>query len=195
MSPLAWGRMRREVRYRTTARRRGAVPRGCALWVPTRASCGIRLACCFRGAVRTGAEAMAIVDGTKLCHRRVLVAEDDPAIREVLLQALRDQGWEVEDVADGLQALARLRHDDFDVVVTDLEMPSLGGLDLLHEVRQMGCGLPVVVHSAHVDPVTEDRLRRAGAFRVVAKGAPLGDLIRSVEEACRACDNGQARLA
>lgn len=151
--------------------------------------------CVLRGAVRNGAEAMAIVDGPKLCNRRVLVAEDDPAIREVLLHALRDQGWEVEGVTDGLQALARLRHDDFDVVITDLEMPSLGGLDLMHEVRQMGCGLPVVVHSGHIDPATEDRLRRAGAFRVVVKGAPLEDLIRSVEEACRACDDEQVRFA
>jgi len=63
---------------------------------------------------------------------------------------------------------------------------SLLDLDLLQFVRRMENPLPVVVQTALLGPTLEDLLRHAGAFRVLMKGGPVGDLVRSIKEACPA---------
>ncbi len=124
---------------------------------------------------------------------RILVVDDDAGVREMMLRILRNRGYQAEGAVDGLQALARLEHGDFDVVVTDLQMPRLHGLDLVHRVNRLQGPLPVVVHTAAVDPSVEALLYRAGAFRVLVKGGPIHDLVRSVEEACQASHEHRAR--
>lgn len=114
---------------------------------------------------------------------RVLVVEDDPELREMLLYALRNRGYQVQEAGDGLQALHRLQHGSFDVVVTDFQMPRLDGLALLREVRAMPSPPPVVILTGLVEPPMERQLYRAGAFRVLRKGGHLADLMRSIEEA------------
>ncbi|WP_164104296.1 response regulator [Candidatus Laterigemmans baculatus] len=66
---------------------------------------------------------------------RVLIAEDEPVFRRVIRFTLERQGFEVEAVENGQLALARLREQNFDFVVTDHQMPYLTGLELLHHVR------------------------------------------------------------
>jgi CheY-like chemotaxis protein len=115
---------------------------------------------------------------------RVLVVDDDAEIRETLLGVLRDRGFQVESAGDGIQALARLCQAPCDVILTDLHMPRLDGSDLLRELRRVVGAPPVVIHTSPVDPDLERILRRAGAFRILCKGAPLADLLRCLEEAC-----------
>ena len=115
---------------------------------------------------------------------RVLVVDDDAEIREALLGVLRDRGFQVEAARDGIQALARLRQRPYDAVLSDLHMPRLDGADLLRELKRVAGAPPVVIHTGPVDPDLERVLRRAGAFRVLRKGAPLEELIRCLEEAC-----------
>lgn len=117
---------------------------------------------------------------------RILVVDDDPSIREVLLEALRSRGYQAEGAEDGLQALARLQHGPYDAIVTDFHMPRLDGLALLREVRRMRVPLRVIVQTGAWDPFLVSCLRQGGAFQVLPKGVPVGDLIRSVEQACRA---------
>ncbi len=126
---------------------------------------------------------------------RILVVEDDPAVREVTIDALRNHGWEAEGASDGLEALRRLQHQGFDVVVTDLQMPHLDGFALLQEVRRMEHPLPVVVQTSLLDKRLEARLRWAGASDVLLKGGPLRDLVRSVAEAWTASRHGPVRCA
>lgn len=126
---------------------------------------------------------------------RVLIVDDDPDVREVTLLALRNRGWDAEGAADGLEALRRLQHGAFDVIVTDLQMPRMDGLALLQEVRRMEHPLPVVVQTSLLDKTLEARLRWAGAFRVLTKGGPLRDLLRSVEEAYMASKADPVRCA
>ncbi len=134
---------------------------------------------------------VAVVE-VKAGTRRILVVDDDPGVREAILTVLRRQGWEAEEAVDGLEALTRLQHGRFDVIVTDLHMPRLDGLALLREVRRMENPLPVVVQTTLLDPSLEDLLRHAGAFRVLMKGGPVGDLFRSIREACLASHGSPA---
>ncbi len=135
------------------------------------------------------------VDAAELRKPRVLVVDDDPGVHEMILYALRDRGFDAEGVRDGLQALARLQHGAFNVVLTDLRMPRLDGLALLREIKRMERSIPVVVYSSAVDSATEVLLRRSGAFRVATKGGRLADLVPSVEEACRVSEHPPARCA
>ncbi len=134
-------------------------------------------------------------EGAKAGTARILVVDDDPAVREVTIHTLRDHGWQAEGAVDGLEALSRLQHREFDAVVTDLQMPRVDGLALLREVRRMEHPLPVVVQTSVLDRPLEVHLRWAGAFRVLMKGGPLGDLVRSVEEACMASKHDPAHCA
>ena len=117
---------------------------------------------------------------------RVLVVDDDTAVREMFLYALQKRGWYAQGAEDGLQALRCLQEGDFTVVVTDLQMPRMDGLALLREVRRIRNPPPVVIQTTLLDCSLEEMLRQAGAFRVLMKGGPLGFLVQSVNEASAA---------
>ena len=117
----------------------------------------------------------------------VLVAEDDPGIREMILHALEKRGWRAQGAADGLQAWHYLQNGKkFTVIVTDLQMPRMDGLALLKRVRHMENPPPVVIQTSLLNRGLEALLRQAGAFRVLVKGGPLDRFLRSVADAVSA---------
>jgi len=79
--------------------------------------------------------------------RRILIAEDDDLIRWIISNTLADDGYPVDAVADGEEAWETLRHDTYDLLVTDNEMPRLTGIKLIERIRNAGMGLPVIVAS------------------------------------------------
>jgi two-component system, NtrC family, nitrogen regulation response regulator GlnG len=86
--------------------------------------------------------------GTTSDEIRVLVADDDPAIRLVLRHRLEAEGWKVEEAADSQATLEALRGDRFDVALIDIIMPGSGGLEVLSTARAEGCKTPIVVVTA-----------------------------------------------
>lgn len=136
-----------------------------------------------------------VAEDAKAGSRRILVVDDDPGMREMVLHVLRKRGWQAEGAADGLQALARLQHAAYDVVITDLQMPHLDGVALLREIRRREGAPPVIIQTSFLDPSLEPLLRRAGAFRVLMKGGPISNLVQSVEEAYRVSKRPSARCA
>jgi two-component system response regulator AtoC len=80
---------------------------------------------------------------------RILVVDDEPSIRKVLSAQLTRDGHEVLAVADGFEALRCLADEPWNLVITDLRMPGLGGMELLAHVHVHQPGLPVVVLTAH----------------------------------------------
>ena len=123
------------------------------------------------------------VGAARTATAKILVVDDDAGIREMLLLALRRNGWQTEGAADGREALSWLGQQRFDVVVTDIQMPRMDGLALLRAIRSLPQPMPVVVQTTLLDPMLENLLLQAGAFRVLMKGCPLGELIRTVSEA------------
>jgi DNA-binding NtrC family response regulator len=79
--------------------------------------------------------------------RRILIAEDEEIIRWIISNTLADDGYAVNAAADGEQAWEALRHDSYDLLVTDNEMPRLTGVKLIERIRQSGMSLPVIVAS------------------------------------------------
>ncbi|MEW5983528.1 MAG: response regulator [Acidobacteriota bacterium] len=80
---------------------------------------------------------------------RVLVADDEPGIRELLRKTLALAEYDVEEAPDGRTALARLRAGRYDLLITDLKMPGIDGLALIREVRRLAPTLPVIIITAY----------------------------------------------
>lgn len=106
---------------------------------------------------------------------RILLVDDEPEIRRLLSRHLQRLGYTVREAGDGEEAVALATAEIPDVVITDMAMPRLNGLDLLEQLRSMDPGLPVIVLTGHgsFDNVIA-AMRRGAAFDYLVK--PLQDL-------------------
>ena len=113
--------------------------------------------------------------------RTVLLVDDNVSVRESLARLLRMEGYDVVEAADGLEALERLDAARPDVVVTDLRMPRMHGLDLIRESRRrLEGGQRIVAISVH-GPEALASARDAGADALVDKLADFEDLLAAIE--------------
>jgi two-component system response regulator MprA len=123
---------------------------------------------------------------------RVLVVDDEPAVREALERALRLAGYEVELAADGEEALVRLglRPGGADLVLLDVLMPRVDGLEVCRALRRQGNDVPVLMLTARDD--VEDRVAGldAGADDYVLKPFALEELFARVRALLRRSGNG-----
>lgn len=124
---------------------------------------------------------------------RVLLADDEELIREAL-RLLLDREPDIEVVstaADGRSAIDAARHTRPDVAVVDLAMPALDGLGVVQELGRTLPACPVVILTAHGNPLAIRRALGSGARGFLAKGAPgtaLADVVRRVHEGNRYVD-------
>ncbi|MCL1962244.1 MAG: response regulator transcription factor [Desulfovibrionaceae bacterium] len=125
---------------------------------------------------------------------RILLAEDDGTLRETLWQALRQAGHGVDSVADGRAADSALMTGTYDLVVLDLGLPHLDGIEVLRRLRVRQDRTPVLVLSAR-DGVDERVLGlRAGADDYLVKPFALRELDARVDALLRRAAGGLARL-
>lgn len=114
--------------------------------------------------------------------RTILVVEDDPEVRNYLEMALDCQGYRVEAVEDGEEALARLdNHNGVSLVLLDILLPRKGGMEVLREIRAVHPDLPVIVLSGLSSPLTVVEAVKSGAADFLAKPVSheeLGEAIR-----------------
>jgi two-component system, NtrC family, response regulator AtoC len=108
---------------------------------------------------------------------RILVVDDDEAMRLLLVQGLTSATTVAESVARGQDALARVAAADIDLVITDLRMPGLGGLELCSRIVEQSPGLPVIVMTAFGDYEAAVNAVRAGAYDFMAKPVRM-DVLR-----------------
>jgi DNA-binding NarL/FixJ family response regulator len=116
---------------------------------------------------------------------RVLVVDDHPAFRKALTTALRLVG-DIEvagEAGGGVAACEEAEELQPDVVLMDLSMPDLSGIDAMKKIHETQPGLPVVILTAHADEGVERAAREAGASGFLAKGSGLQDLVIVLQEA------------
>ena len=112
---------------------------------------------------------------------RVLVVDDERSMQEFLEIFLRSEGYEAVTVGDLAAARAQLEHDDFDLVITDLQMPGGSGLELLREVGAKGAETVVIVMTAFASAETAIKAMKEGAYDYMTKPFKV-DAIRIIVE-------------
>jgi DNA-binding response OmpR family regulator len=113
----------------------------------------------------------------------ILVAEDDGAIADVLVEVLTDEGYTVQIASNGCDALAALQADQLDLALLDLSLPGLSGREVLSVVRAQQIDVPIVVMTA--SSLVADELVAAGARICLFKPFDLDDLLACVREHIR----------
>jgi DNA-binding NarL/FixJ family response regulator len=116
---------------------------------------------------------------------RVLIVDDHPAFRRALTSALRmvDDIEVAGEAGGGLAATERAQELEPDLVIMDLSMPDLSGIEAMQRIHAKKPDLPVVILTAHADPGMEREARQAGASGFLAKGSALEDLVVVLHEA------------
>lgn len=113
----------------------------------------------------------------------LLITDDDTSFRATLQELFEPRGFRTFQAGDGGEALRIVRTESIHLVLLDLHMPRLGGLETLREVKAMNAALPCIVMSAGLDPETIAEVREAQAFSVLPKPVTRDEVTSSVAAA------------
>src|SRR6266403_2012709 len=114
---------------------------------------------------------------------RILIVDDDSGQRSLLDSFLRSQGFETLPVASGERALELLRAEQFSMMISDVRMPGMSGLETLRRARQEHAVLPVLLVTAYADIREAVGAMRDGALNYLAKPIDLDELLATVRQA------------
>ncbi|MFD1626309.1 response regulator [Azospirillum griseum] len=117
--------------------------------------------------------------------RRVLVVDDEPPIRRFLRTSLSAQGYEVVEAEDGAGALAEVRRRAPDLLVLDLGLPGVDGLEVIRRLRGDGATLPIIVLSSRADEAGKVEALDLGADDYVTKPFGMDELLARIRTALR----------
>jgi len=116
---------------------------------------------------------------------KILVVDDEPPIRRLLKTALTAQSWRVEEAIDGPEALDFLRRNKVDLIVLDLGLPGLDGLDVIRRLREAGNVTPIIVLSSRDDEKGKVAALDLGADDYVTKPFGVEELAARIRAALR----------
>lgn len=114
---------------------------------------------------------------------RILVVDDEPRILTLLSGILKTSGYEVTAASDGLTALEKLGEDKFDVILTDIRMPEMDGMELYRSLRKLGIEVPVVFLTAYGTVESAIEAMRGGAFDYISKPFKVDELLSTLARA------------
>ena len=114
---------------------------------------------------------------------KVLIVDDERAIRNSLGEILTDEGYEVETAEDGAVALQKVEKEKFDVIFCDIKMPGMDGIEVLGKLTEMGIDAAVVMISGHADIDTAVECIKKGAFDFVQKPLDLNRILITIKNA------------
>jgi DNA-binding NtrC family response regulator len=113
---------------------------------------------------------------------RILIIEDEAAIRRVLVKILSEENsnYKVSEAEDGLSGIEMIKKEDFDLVLCDIKMPRMDGVEVLEAVKKIKPEVPMVMISGHGDLDTAVNTMRLGAFDYISKPPDLNRLLNTV---------------
>jgi len=114
---------------------------------------------------------------------KILIVDDEQSIRYVLREILEDEKYDVEDAANGQEALDIVHSEDFDVVLSDIKMPKMDGITLLEKVIEEGIDTQFIMISAHGTIDTALEATRKGAFDFIEKPPDLNRVLLAIRNA------------
>jgi DNA-binding NtrC family response regulator len=116
---------------------------------------------------------------------KILVIEDEAAIRRVLVKILSEESdsYTLEEAEDGLKGLETIKNNDYDLVLCDIKMPKMDGVEVLEAARKIKPEIPFIMISGHGDLDTAVNTMRLGAFDYISKPPDLNRLLTTVRNA------------
>ncbi|WP_435254396.1 sigma-54-dependent transcriptional regulator [Tenacibaculum sp. A30] len=116
---------------------------------------------------------------------KILIIEDEAAIRRVLKKIISEENdsYEVEEAEDGLAGIEMIKNTDYDLVLCDIKMPKMDGVEVLEKARKIKPETPMVMISGHGDLDTAVNTMRLGAFDYISKPPDLNRLLNTVRNA------------
>lgn len=116
---------------------------------------------------------------------KILIIEDEAAIRRVLVKILSEENdsYKVDEAEDGVQGLEKVKNEDYDLILCDIKMPKMDGVEVLDAVKKVKPEIPMVMISGHGDLETAVNTMRLGAFDYISKPPDLNRLLNTVRNA------------
>jgi DNA-binding NtrC family response regulator len=116
---------------------------------------------------------------------KILIIEDEAAIRRVLTKILTEENdlYKVEEAEDGLQGLEKVKNEEYDLILCDIKMPKMDGVEVLEAVKKIKPEIPMVMISGHGDLDTAVNTMRMGAYDYISKPPDLNRLLNTVRNA------------
>ncbi|MDP3039704.1 MAG: response regulator, partial [Deltaproteobacteria bacterium] len=114
---------------------------------------------------------------------RILVVDDEESHRIMLRAVLKDEGYEVVEAADGSEAVRAVEQEPFDLVLLDVRMKTMDGIEALTEIRKISPLIPVLIMTAYASVKTAVEALKAGAFDYLTKPLDIEELKILIEKA------------
>ncbi|MBI3964370.1 MAG: sigma-54-dependent Fis family transcriptional regulator, partial [Chloroflexi bacterium] len=115
-----------------------------------------------------------------MSEKRILVADDDAAIRDLLVDFLESEGFTVSEAKTGAEVLTRVSEGQPDLIIMDMRMPELSGLDVLQKIKEKELDIPVIVMTAYGTSTIAIKAIQLGAFDYLTKPFELDEVLLTI---------------
>lgn len=119
----------------------------------------------------------------------ILVVDDELSMREFLKILLEQEGYRVTTVSDATSAIDLLKNEQFNLVISDIKMPGMGGLTLLEKIKEIDSSIPVIMVTAYASPENAVRAMKDGAFDYITKPFKVEEILGIIQSALASSAN------
>ena len=114
---------------------------------------------------------------------KILIIDDEKSIRRTLREILEYEKYQVDEAADGIEGIALIEKEKYDIILCDIKMPKMDGIEVLEKIMQMSSDMPVVMISGHGNIETAVEAVKKGAYDFIAKPLDLNRLLVTIRNA------------
>ncbi|HEY0030118.1 MAG TPA: sigma-54 dependent transcriptional regulator [Bacteroidia bacterium] len=114
---------------------------------------------------------------------KILIIDDEKSIRKTLREILEYEKYQVEEASDGVEGITMVQKEKYDIVLCDIKMPKMDGIEVLDKIMQLSADIPVVMISGHGNIETAVEAVKKGAFDFIAKPLDLNRLLVTIRNA------------